>query len=325
MRQILYITLICTLAFASLKDYPRGHWAMYMPDKKSTYTVQLFCIKKRYTKSMFKKIPKAIKKEIYLHYKNNILIACYGQSDRYSKILKKLKIAKKVGFKDAYIRKTKWFLKKDFKQIKKERNENNFAKDEIEIVKKEKKKALSGFEITDIISKINQAYQVRDYYKMIGFYERLLGTSADDTVLESNLCYLYGRFGIWDKAHKLTLKKVDKYSLIYAYANGAVKTMQKNFYKDLKDYIKSDQKGYLLLLSGYYFEKKGDLNKAFYFYKSAYEKDKNDLYNVYAFARFLDIIGEKTEAIKLYKELYANTPINSQMHKEIKILIFRGR
>ena len=146
----------------------------------------------------------------------------------------------------------------------------------------------------------------------------LLSAGVKSKKIKKNLCYLYGEKGAWEQAKDVIDKERYQLKLIYAYANGAAKTLQPNFYENLKEYIMLDRSGHIALLAGYYFEQKYEMKKALEFYKRAYEKNKNDKYNSYAYARYLDITGKKQEALRLYKMLYGQTKEESEIHKAIQ-------
>lgn len=104
--------------------------------------------------------------------------------------------------------------------------------------------------------------------------------------------------------------------LLYAYAYGAAQSNQESYYEDLLTYISVDGSGRLLLLTGYYFEKRGELQKALPFYKMAYEKNSSDHYHKFAYARALDM--EQKDSLRLYKELLAAVGSNHALYANIQ-------
>ena len=174
-----------------------------------------------------------------------------------------------------------------------------------------------------MITKANRAYKNANDEKAMIYYEMLLSAGTKNKKIKNNLCYLYGKNGAWPQAKNIIDKESYPSRLIYAYANGAVRTSQDSFYSDMSEYIMLDRSGHLALLAGYYFEQNGNRKKAFEFYKMAYEKNRNDVYNIYAYARFLDIIGKNSDAIKLYNDVYNSTKENTPLHKALESRLHR--
>jgi len=280
--------------------------------KKRVYCIQLFSLNSSHSeKKIMNKMPLDLKDEIHLHRVKKQIVGCYSQSSKYTDIKKKLKRAKRAGFKKAYIiTTTRWYM-----PTKSEKTEQQPAK--------AAKKVISKYVISQIISKANRAYKNGDEMQAMMYYEMLLSAGVKSEKIKNNLCFLYGKNGAWIQAKDVIDKQRYQSKLVYAYANGAVRTLQPNFYENLKEYIMLDRSGHLALLAGYYFEQKNQMQKALAFYKRAYEKNKNDIYNSYAYARYLDIIGKKQEALALYKKLYTQTKEGSGIYKAVKLRLYR--
>jgi len=277
-------------------------------DSKRVYTVQLFCVQDTHSdKSIMRKISYKLRNKLHLHRVKNQIVACYSQASTYKKIRKELQKVKKLGYKKAYIiTTTRWYMPQ--KKV---------------IHTKPSKKIISKYVISQMIVKANKAYKNGDDMQAMMYYEMLLSAGAKSEKIKNNLCYLYGRNGAWLEAKAVIDRQRYQAKLVYAYANGAVRTAQKNFYDNLKEYIMLDRSGHLALLAGYYFEQKEQKQKALRFYKRAYEKNKNDIYNSYAYARYLDIIGVKQEALALYRKIYPRTKEGSDIYKAIKFRLYR--
>jgi len=302
-RGVFFASLLFFALFLNAKTHD------YHTDKR-VYIIQLFALPKGSLteKEVLKRVPLSLRDKIHIHKIDNKLIGCYAQADSYRGLKKLLKKVKKAGYKGAYIRRTKVCLM---------RNRSQNA--ELTIVKKEKK--LSNYKLTELISKANSSFEKHLYDQAVRYYEELLEGGFDNKNIRLNLSYLYGIFGKWHRFGYMITSKKYPTVYVYAYATGALKSRQKNFYKNLKNFIKSDYSGHLDLLAGYYFEQNKNNIKALKFYKSAYQKNPNDIYNKYAYARILDIIGKKDEAYKLYKEIYYATTQDSGIHKTLaKIL-----
>jgi len=294
-RFIVGVIFLASVAFASN--------SVSFGQKKRVYTVQLFTTNGSYPESeIINKIPLNLRDEIHLHRVKNQIVACYSQASKYNEIRPKLRKVREAGYKKAYIiTTTRWYMSNKTEQ---------------------KSPQLSKYIISKMISKANKAYKNANESKAMMYYEMLLVAGVKSNKIKNNLCYLYGKNGAWGQAKDIIDKSKYAPGLIYAYANGAVRTSQKFFYTDLKDYIILDRSGHLALLAGYYFEQKGDEKKAGKFYKMAYEKNRNDIYNIYAYARYLDIIGQTKEAVKLYREVYNRTDEANQLHKALQSRLY---
>lgn len=295
-RFILSIIFLASVAFAS-NDISFGQ-------KKRVYTVQLFTTNASYSENeIINKIPLALRDEIHLHRVKNKIVACYSQASKYNEIRSKLRKARKAGYKRAYIiTTTRWYMPNRTKQ---------------------QSPKLSKYVISQMIARANKAYKNANESKAMMYYEMLLAAGVKSEKIKNNLCYLYGKNGAWEEAKDIIDKSKYTSGLIYAYANGAVRTSQKTFYNDLRDYIMLDRSGHLALLAGYYFEQKGDEKKAGKFYKMAYEKNRNDIYNMYAYARYLDIIGQTMQATQLYENIYNKTDEINELHKTLKSRLYK--
>ena len=279
---------------------------------KRAYIIQLFVLPKGglTEKEVLERVPLSLKDKIHIHTVDNKLIGCYAQADSYRGLKKLLKKVKKAGYKGAYIRRTKVCLMRN-------RSQNT----ELTIVKKEKK--LSNYKLTELISKANDSFKKHLYNQAVRYYEELLEGGFDNKNIRINLSYLYGIFGKWHRFGYMITSKKYPTVYVYAYATGALKSRQKDFYENLKNFIKSDYSGHLDLLAGYYFEQNKNDKKALEFYKSAYQKNPNDIYNKYAYARILDIIGKKDMAYRLYKEIYETADKKSTIYKAVAFMLNR--
>jgi len=280
-------------------------------EQKRVYTIQLFSIKRALPEqTIFHRVPRILRDKLHLHKVQEETVACYSQSRDYKSIRKELSKVRKAGYKKAYIiTTTRWYMPQ------KEKMDES----------KSKTHKLSRYVISRMISKANLAYKNADESTAMMYYEMLLAAGMKSNKIKNNLCYLYGKQGAWAEAKNIIDNERYPAGLIYAYANGAVKTSQKSFYDDLKDYIVLDRSGHLDLLAGYYFEENNNLNKAFDFYKKAYEKNRSDVYNAYAYARFLDLLGKKREAFELYTKLYERTNDDNAVHKVIQSRLHQRR
>ena len=295
--------------------------------RRKIYTIQLFTLTKKYPKKeIINKIPPKLRDEVHLHaVADRKTVACYSQASNYSEIKSKLQKVKKAGYKNAYIITTrKWTMPHKEKHQKQRLSKDTPSQVTAKVNKREyKKQKLSKFVISKMIVKANKAYKSGDEMQAMIIYEMLLSAGVKSQRIKNNLCYLYGKHGAWNQAKDVIQKERHQSKLLYAYAKGAVITSQKNFYKNLKEYILLDRSGHLALLAGYYFEQKNQMKRAFDFYKMAYDKNRSDLYNIYAYARSLDMLGKHQMATQLYKKLLLQTKEGSDIYKQVKSRVYK--
>ena len=312
---------------------------------------------KKQAKKMLKKLPLELQPDAYLLKSGESIKGRYSSQETYSAIKPYLEQIKNAGFKDAFVVKSSSMFTKENKidqdddsDAKEQKAEETVQKEEIkqseEIVQKEeraqkeeikpreetkikeaktptakepkeKKQKLSQTAKTELLLKAQSAYERGDESEAMIYYEMLLAANEASQKAKSNLCYLYGKKGAWMQAKNLIEAQEFNGKLLYSYAYGAVLSNQENFYEDMLPYISLDSSGRLLLLAGYYFEKRHDNKKAASFYKMAYEKNKSDHYHKYAYARALDIEQNK-EAYRHYKELLAQVETSHPLHASIQ-------
>ncbi len=302
LRSFLILLLIHSFLYAqTLVSYGNNN------KHKHLYTIQILSISKHLSKKeLLYTIPISLRNNIYIFNANDgkYMVAYYAKASHIKNLSKLLNKVKKAGYKDAYI------IKVSPKQLKLMQSKN---------VKQNKRKRakLSSYSISQLISKANSAYKIGDEQKAIMDYEILLSAGVTNSKIKNNLCFLYGKYGSWDEAKDIIDKDKFPSRFIYAYANAAVITLQPNFYADLHNYIIFDRTGHLEVLAGYYYEQLNRPVQALKFYKMAYEKNRSDIYNMYAYARFLDAIGKSNEALPLYEKLYINAHRESAIYKAV--------
>jgi tetratricopeptide (TPR) repeat protein len=154
-----------------------------------------------------------------------------------------------------------------------------------------------------MIVKADEAYKTGDEATAMVYYEMLFNSGHATRRVKNNLCYLYGKRGAWFGAKEIIEKEKYASKLIYAYAYGALESNQEGFIHNLAEYILMDKTGKLALLAGYYYEQKEDMQRALSYYKMAYEKNPSNKYNIYAYARALDIQNDDKKALRYYKKV----------------------
>ena len=298
-----FFLIVCTLVFSL------NAATLELSSKNTTFGaqhspvgIQLFTLSNKLpTEEVYKRVTKKTDLDIYLRETEKHIVGYYGLGLSKNVLKKKLPFVKKY-FPGAYIVHASWYHAKSSEELN-------------------KKQKISKYKISKIIAKANTLYHKGDELGTITQYEFLIASDINNPKIKNNLCYLYGRYGRWDNAKRIINNSYQS-NLVYAYAYGSAETLQPNFYHDLKDYIMLDRSGHLALLAGYYFENKRELQKANKFYKMAYEKNRNDIYNIYAYARYLDIIGQKQEAVKLYREVYNRTDEANQLHRALRSRLY---
>lgn len=305
-------------------------------EKKVVYAVQLFADKNvQSAKETLNIIPKSIKDGVTLHKIGNYIVGRYGQSEFYGDTRLSLQKAHEAGYAGSYIITSNTLdmknnlvsgeSKEEEKQIPqvpkaqiKEQDKQTPQTPKIEKIEKNSNPKISKSEKSNTLLKAQSAYEKGDENEAMLYYEMLLASGEKSQKIKNNLCYLYGKRGAWLQAKEI-IDSEGQFNgeLIYAYAYGAVLSNQENYYSDLSEYIMVDKSGRLMLLSGYYFEKREDMQRAAPFYKMAYEKNSSDLYNIFAYARILDM-QQNREALILYKNILSKTDTSHALHNTLK-------
>jgi tetratricopeptide (TPR) repeat protein len=272
--------------------------------KTTIYSVQLFSEKDiAKAKTILEKTPENIKKETFLHKIGDYVVGRYGENKSYSSMKQSLQKAKEAGYLDAYIiESTNLDMKNSLVFASTQEEKKQHAKVESSTI------GMSKFDQSNILLKANNAYQSGSEAEAMLYYEMLLASGYENQKMKNNLCYLYGKQGAWFQAKNIIEGQRYQGKLLYAYANGAVQSNQENYYNDILPYIAIDNSGKLMMLTGFYFEKREDMQRAISFYKMAYEKNPSDPYNIFAYARVLDM-EQKTQATALYRDVLSK--INS--------------
>ena len=299
------------------------------PDNKKeqsrAYTIQLFSTKDLdYAKKLFKKTPTDLQNQTHLYRVDGFIKCRYSQTPFYSKIKPFIKKFEKAGFKNAYVVETTSLkMKNELIENKTSvshlnKNKASPAKSSIKKSTKPKTPKISNFLNSDIVSKANSAYKNGNDIQAMLYYEMLLASGNKNQKIKNNLCYLYGKRGAWLQAQELIDKEKYINDLLYAYAYGAVETNQKDFYQNLSQYIMMDKSARLSLLSGYYFERQNKMQRAFEFYKMAYEKNPSDVYTVFSYARAEDIAQNHKKAVSLYRDILRKIDDSNPLYDSIK-------
>lgn len=177
---------------------------------------------------------------------------------------------------------------------------------------------ISKYLQSKMILKAQEAYKDGDEMSALLYYEMIHSSGKTNPKILNNLCYLYGKRGAWFEAQKIIDKQRYTAKLLYAYAYGAVQNNQENFIHNISPYIILDRRGRIALLAGSYFENRHDLKQALAYYKMAYEKNPSDVYNIFAYARALDLNKHYALAVQYYKKAFSRAK-NKEMAESIRL------
>lgn len=320
--------------------------AKFQTEDKSeqVYTVQIFSDESiERAKKILNRVPTELRNDTYLYKVDGYYKGRYSQNSAFSKIKPDLKKFHKIGFKGAFIVETT--ISRMAQELVENEDKNTTAvKEEVPSVKEvisakeltslpseenltynnketPQKNNLNSdipeFDKSDMLLKAQNAYKKGNEGEAMIYYEKFLSSDFTNEKVKNNLCYLYGKQGGWEQAKKIIEKENYQKKFIYAYAYGAVQTDQENYYNDMSEYVEVDNSGRLSVLTGYYFEKRDEMQKADVFYKKAYEKNKTDVYNIFVYARAMDIKQSK-EALTLYKDALSKIDNQHVLYKVIQ-------
>jgi len=322
MKKLLFLSFLVTANFAGSLSYGEKKTGDYTP----IYTMQLFSAKKIATiNNAMKEIPKEFKNETYIYKVGNYFAIRYGQKENYKEVQPYVEIFQNSGFKDAYVQKTTRQRILDNKigkvlpvsQRQKNKNENrkSLVKENL-ITTTSKIPTVSKFVNSNMVLKADNAYKNGNESEAMMYYEMLLASGNTNSKVKNNLCYLYGKRGAWFEAKTVIDKEQYQGKLLYSYAYGAVENNQQDYYVNLSPYIMLDRTGMLMLLTGSYFERREDLERATIFYKMAYKKNKSNPYVLYAYARSEDMQEKFKEATELYKRVLKSVNSSHPLYRD---------
>ncbi len=312
------------------------------------YTVELFLAKSvEEAQKLLKKVPANLLEETRLYKMSGVIEARYSQASSYSEMKPYIAKFHEAGFKDAYIIKSTQLrmrdglmdapsekaaaieyspasekvLAVDYPPLSNEKPAEDAPKTDEKALQIEYTSAaqkVSTFSNSEMVIKAQRAYEEGDTSSTIIYFEMLLAAGDANQKIKNNLCYLYGKQGAWLEAKVIIEKEKYNGNLIYAYAYGAVESNKESFYGDLLPYIELDKSGHLMLLCGYYFEKREDEAKSLSFYKMAYEKNQSDAYNIFAYARALDMRQESKKALSLYRGILQKAAKSHPLYQAVQ-------
>jgi len=309
MKLIFFLFLFVFTLFADSLGYSSSAIA----NDKKIYTIQLLStLSDKNAKKRMQNIPKKFQKNSYIFEDKKYLALRYGVVSKPSLLQSALKEFKHIGFKDAYIMTLNSMPQKQT-TVQNKKIEQKLKKEFVE-------PKISKFLQSKMILKAQKAYNDGDEMTALLYYEMIHASGKASPKILNNLCYLYGKRGAWFEAQKIIDKQKYTSKLLYAYSYGAVQTNQEDFINNVSPYIILDRRGRIALLAGAYFENRHDLDKALGYYKMAYNKNPSDIYNIFAYARALDINKHYTLAVQYYKKALSKAK-NRKMAKSITLRI----
>lgn len=172
---------------------------------------------------------------------------------------------------------------------------------------------LTQHDQTRLILDASRAFEQRDFTQATIYYEMMAASGMQDRQILLNLAYLYGREGSFGLLEKKIEGKRGTNDYLYAYAIGALEVRRSDLYTTLSPHLIYDKSGKLSMLCGYFFEQENDPKRAAAFYKMAYDANPSDPHILYAYARSVDLSGNKEQALYCYTQL-------SQLGSEFEIL-----
>lgn len=172
---------------------------------------------------------------------------------------------------------------------------------------------LTQHDQTRLILDASRAFDQHDYTQATIYYEMMAASGMQDRQILFNLAYLYGREGSFGLLEKKIEGKRGTNDYLYAYGVGALEARRSDLYTTLSPHLMYDKSGKLSMLCGYFFEQENDSKRAAAFYKMAYDANPSDPHILYAYARSVDLSGNKEQALYCYTQL-------SQLGSEFEIL-----
>ncbi len=162
---------------------------------------------------------------------------------------------------------------------------------------------LTQHDQTRLILDASRAFDQLDYTQATIYYEMMAASGMQDRQILFNLAYLYGREGSFELLEKKIEGKRGTNDYLYAYGVGALEARRSDLYTTLSPHLMYDKSGKLSMLCGYFFEQENDSKRASAFYKMAYDANPSDPHILYAYARSVDLSGNKEQALYCYTQL----------------------
>ena len=310
-----------SLSFGAKAELPQ---TKKVSKKDALYTIQILSVRTLATaKKELERLPKELKKDTHLYQVGEYIAARYALSKTSEKLFSEVAQFKEYGFLDAYVLKSSsWHM--STQQIREEQSVNEPKEESSKAISENRSLSIknstkiSKFVKSSMLLKASKAYKEGDESTAMLYYEMLLDSGYTTDKIRNNLCYLYGKRGAWDEAQRVIEQEKYAGKLLYAYAYGEVETNQDDFLKHMSQDIMIDKSGRLALLAGHYFEQREDFQRAVSFYKMSYDKNPSDLYNIFAYARSLDMQSKYDEALKQYSKILTRVNKSYKNYAQVK-------
>ena len=188
--------------------------------------------------------------------------------------------------------------------------------------KKKEEKKPSSYLYSTYISLGNKYLERKDYQKSLYYYKKAYKINPSQKLLK-NIIILQIYTGKKDTA--LTqLRKIKNPQHISQILTFLIQNGEIDFVRDFLDKEKEDSSGYLSYTRGILEEKSGNTEKAFIYYRKAFEKNPYDPYIAYAYARILEIKGLPEKAVQVYKHInkisFSDNNLRKIIQERIKLL-----
>ncbi|BDY12771.1 tetratricopeptide repeat protein [Hydrogenimonas cancrithermarum] len=260
------------------------------------YTIQLFSVKKESkAEELVRKLPEPFVEDTRIIKLGGYYVGEYGRAATPKSFEKILSMIRKNYFHDAFVKSKPMRKMKESEAVPVEEKRPGDGKVPFSL-DRGKKMVLAA--------EADRAFEEGDIPQAVRIYELLVnGAEPENRRALSNLLYLYGLQGNWVSARELMKKRHGLDALVYAYALGAMHGFRRNEIEHITPFARLDRSGRLMLLLGAFYEREGEMQKAFRWYSAGYAANPGDPYVAYAYARILDMQNRKKEAAKIYARI----------------------
>ena len=182
--------------------------------------------------------------------------------------------------------------------------------------KKEEEKKPSSYMFSTYISLGNKYLEKKDYQKSLYYYKKAYQINPSQKLLK-NIIILQIYTGRKETA-LAQLRKIKNPQHISQILTFLIQNGEVDFVRDFLDKEKKDSSGYISYTRGILEEKLGNTEKAFIYYKKAFEENPYDPYIAYAYARILEIKDLPDKALQVYKHINKISFSDNNLRKIVK-------
>lgn len=315
LKHFVLASIICINLFA-IADQIIPAKKFNIENDRIIYTIQIATFPIAHEESaisFFQSLEESIRSKSAIYPSNGYLTIRYYPSESKKSLTNQLKYVHQNGFKDAFIANT--YLNKFYNFQNKEYHEYRekstkiplankpFKKEEIKKIDKPQKSTLSKYQYNILLNEANNLKNEYNLKESVKKYEQLYNFSQENSLVNNNLFYLYGKTNQWKKAKNKIDKSLDKGNLLYSYGLGALESYNQNLENELKDQLEHDIKGYVSLVLGVFKERQHNYQDAYNYYENAYRKNRFDLFIMFAYARAFELIEDYKKAKQIYFDI----------------------